>query len=292
MRLQLFLLCFQIFLKVKLVRKGDNMRFASTFNLGHVILFLLIQFSCNSSAQEWWVNSLPSLAEKKIMSVESQQVNTTTTSLNVFKSWQEPALENSILSRPEIDNSQPIEALFVIDKMKHLQQQIDLRFQTGLYSLKNNYVLSSHHSALAFNQFMVPNLAQHDLYQFGRFSTETGYSNPQNTNEQGYKAFLHSAYSVINRGRFDLSVTASIESIDSTANISSLKPQLEVRGYLANNELSTSATLGVIGSFDLSNRWSLIGALTTSHLTSDKNSSLIPDENRQKMALIGTTYSF
>jgi len=289
------------------VRKGNNMKQASTINIYIIVLFSLLQISGISYAHEQPITDNIFPASTNIANDEAKLLNNAETSLNLFKEWGNLVTDRTQLPNNKTVNSQQnenslaneiatndsfTEELFTIDKVKNLQQQIDLRFQTGLYSLKNNYVLSSHYPTLISNQFLVPNLAQNDLYQFGRFRTETGYSDTNNTNEQSFKAFLHSAYSLINRGRFDLSVTASIESIDSMPSIMNLERQAQTPSFIGNNEQSTSATVGVIGSFDLSDRWSLIGAVTSSHLTSDNSNTLTLDESTQKMALIGTTYSF
>ena len=289
------------------MRKGNNMKQASTINIYVIVLFSLILISGISYAYEQPITDNTFPTSNNITSDEAKLLNNAEYSLNLFIEWGNLVTDRTQLPSNETVNNQQSEnplaneivtndsftaELFTIDKVKDLQQQIDLRFQTGLYSLKNNYVLSSHYPTLISNQFLVPNLAQNDLYQFGRFRTETGYSDTNNINEQSFKAFLHSAYSLINRGRFDLSVTASIESIDSMPSIMNLERQAQTPSFIGNNEQSTSATVGVIGSFDLSDRWSLIGAVTSSHLTSDNNNTLIIEESTQKMALIGTTYSF
>lgn len=289
------------------MRKGNNMKQASTINIYVIVLFSLILISGISYAHEQPITDNTFPTSNNITNDEAKLLNNAENSLNLFIEWGNLVTDRTQLPNNETVNNQQSEnplaneivtndsftaELFTIDKVKDLQQQIDLRFQTGLYSLKNNYVLSSHYPTLISNQFLVPNLAQNDLYQFGRFRTETGYSDTNNINEQSFKAFLHSAYSLINRGRFDLSVTASIESIDSMPSIMNLERQAQTPSFIGNNEQSTSATVGVIGSFDLSDRWSLIGAVTSSHLTSDNNNTLIIEESTQKMALIGTTYSF
>lgn len=289
------------------MRKGNNMKQASTINIYVIVFFSLILISGISYAHEQPITDNTFPTSNNITNDEAKLLNNAENSLNLFIEWGNLVTDRTQLPNNETVNNQQSEnplaneivtndsftaELFTIDKVKDLQQQIDLRFQTGLYSLKNNYVLSSHYPTLISNQFLVPNLAQNDLYQFGRFRTETGYSDTNNINEQSFKAFLHSAYSLINRGRFDLSVTASIESIDSMPSIMNLERQAQTPSFIGNNEQSTSATVGVIGSFDLSDRWSLIGAVTSSHLTSDNNNTLIIEESTQKMALIGTTYSF
>ncbi len=280
------------------------MKQATSSNLYTMMLFLLMQVSGLCYAQEHFSADSPL---SLIPSHQAEILNAPVTSLSLFKEWADAVIDHTRLNTYELNSNPKTEALFTdelstnesltyelvtIDKVKSLQQQINLRFQTGLYSLKNNYVLSSHYPTLISHQFLVPNLAQHDLYQFGRFRTETGYSDISNDRDKNFKAFLHSAYSLINRGRFDLSVTASIESIDVAPSLTNLNGKIQLPAAIYNNEQSTSTTLGVIGSFDFSDRWSLIGALTTSHLTNDNKHTLSVEESRQKMALIGTTYSF
>ncbi|WP_085298321.1 hypothetical protein [Cognaticolwellia mytili] len=274
------------------------MKLAVSFNLYAMIIFLLIQFSSLSYAQVSPSTDTPS---PLITNNQTEMINAPINSLSLLKGWNKPIINHSLLSANEVSTEQKNNSLllthelFTIDKVKGLQQQINLRFQTGLYSLKNNYALSSHYPVLISNQFLVPNLAQHDLYQFGRFHTEMGYNdiaNVSDLSDKNFKAFLHSAYSLINHGRFNLSVTASIESIELVPGTTSLDGKVHFPLTIYNNEQSTSATLGVIGSFDLTNHWSLIGVLTTSHLTNNKYNTLVVEESRQKRALIGTTYSF
>lgn len=249
------------------------MTLVSTVRFSNLTVFLLL-FSVVGIAQE---RTLPVNEE---------------TALNLSQEWGVSALNNSLVTREVLNNNEPIEALFTVDTMQHLQQKIQSRFQTGLYSLQNNYLLSSHFTSGASHQFFTPNLVQHKLHQFGRFRTETGYSNSDAIHEQNFKAFLHSAYSIVHHGRFELSLTASIESIDAAKHTHYLEPILQAPTITSKNEQATSATLGVMGSFDLSNRWSLVGAVTTSHLTSEKSHALVIEDTTQKMALIGTTYSF
>lgn len=283
------------------------MKQTATFKFYASIIFLLIQLSRASYAQEQTVTANHLQTKKITINEKALLTNTQIRPVGMFTEWVESVTDYTLLNNNKIDKGESIEAfsphksltnglmsnkLFIVDKVKDLQQQINLRFQTGLYSLKNHYVLSSHHASHISHHFLVPNLAQHGLYQFGRFRTETGYSDSRNDINKNFKAFLHSAYSVIHLGRFDLSVTASIESFDIAPSTASLNNKIQFSAVVSNSQQSTSATLGVIGSFDLSNRWSLIGALTTSHLTNVKSPTLIVEEHGQKMALIGTTYSF
>lgn len=179
-----------------------------------------------------------------------------------------------------------IEQFFLIDSSEQLQQKIAIRFQTGSYSLKNNYVLSSNYKPYFTNQLTLSNAVENDLYQLGRFSAETGYAHSSSLYQDSYKAYVRSAFSLVSKGRFDLSLTASFESFNA--------PKYGLPTALSRqiNSPATSTTLGVIGSFDLSERWSLISAITVSQLDTDESSYSFSNTEKVNMALIGTTYSF
>lgn len=236
-------------------------------------------------------NSLEISTKKKIMHNRQIDSHLPTLSLNLTREWGLSALVINTSIDTLQNDKQKIAQLFAVDDIKILQKHIDLKFQTGLYSLKNNYVLSTYYKPLLSHQFMLSGTAQNDLYQFGRLSTEAGYSLPSTFNEQNLHVFIHSAYSVVHHGRFDLTLTASFQSIKAAQAKQTLVPTLHPL-MNKNNEQATSATFGIIGSFDLSERWSLIGALTASHIESDSLNYVVQQEDKRNMALIGTTYSF
>ena len=212
--------------------------------------------------------------------------------LNTSNVWSQPML----LVNPSNDNmaseQQTIEQLFLVDDIKTLQKHIDLKFKTGLYSLKNNYILSPNYTSLISYQLLRSETIDNDLYQFGRLSAETGYTRVGYFQEPNFKVFIRSAYSVLHKGRFDLSLTASVEHIQISKNHTNLAAIQQPLINSQNNAPATSATIGVIGSFDLSERWSLIGALTSSHIDNKSIHDILLQENKRHMALIGTTYSF
>ena len=142
--------------------------------------------------------------------------------LNTSNVWSQPML----LVNPSNDNmaseQQTIEQLFLVDDIKTLQKHIDLKFKTGLYSLKNNYILSPNYTSLISYQLLRSETIDNDLYQFGRLSAETGYTRVGYFQEPNFKVFIRSAYSVLHKGRFDLSLTASVEHIQISKNHTNL----------------------------------------------------------------------
>ncbi|WDE12386.1 MipA/OmpV family protein [Thalassomonas haliotis] len=125
-------------------------------------------------------------------------------------------------------------------------------------------------------------------YQGKRLSVQSGFLTERLEHDLGNKFFLQGSYSIWSFNNFDISVTAKIETLDKDI-IQSYYPVEDTA--LEINELSTNKTLGLIGTFDLSSRWKMIGAITTTSIGSQITSPLI-ENNTFNMALIGTTYSF
>jgi hypothetical protein len=187
----------------------------------------------------------------------------------------------------------PIEITF---DLARYNQKLQSHFSTGLYSLKNEYVLANN----TFNhnissQMHSSYIASRDLFRFGRFSAETGFLSHYNEiNEQdtGYKSFVRSTYSLLNHGRFDLSLTASIESMTDLPAVGHELPYYQPLSLFSNSQPNIQTSLGFIGSFDLSSHWSVVGALTSTHQADRVDLSNQAQINYHNMALIGTTYSF
>jgi len=123
-------------------------------------------------------------------------------------------------------------------------------------------------------------------YINGRFSANTGYLTENN---EAAKFYLQSSYVVFTNYKFNLTVTAKIESLD-TERVQHyygvISPNLDI------SKINTNATLGLVGTYELSSKWTIIGALTSTALADDIADSPLIEHNKYNMALIGTTYSF
>ena len=250
----------------------------------------LLLCSTMVNAENIQQKTLPLLA-KALATIDNKQESNLSL-ISTSNVWSQPPLNVNLSSDSMTGEQETIEQLFLVDDIKTLQKQIDLRFKTGLYSLKNNYILSPYYSSLISYQLLRSETIDNDLYQFGRLSAETGYSRAEYFQKPNFKVYIRSAYSVLHKGRFDLSLTASVEHIQISKNHNNLAAIQQPLINSQSNVPATSATIGVIGSFDLSERWSLIGALTSSHIDNKNIHDILPQENKRHMALIGTTYSF
>lgn len=124
-------------------------------------------------------------------------------------------------------------------------------------------------------------------YRYGRFSAETGYLSDVSDGLDGSKFFIQSSFVVLTHENFNLSLTAKFEALDEA---------LITHYYnnLGSNaaDSSTNATLGLIGTYDLSPQWKIMGAVTSTTLGDEIAQSSLINDDKYNMALIGTTYYF
>lgn len=124
-------------------------------------------------------------------------------------------------------------------------------------------------------------------YSYGRFRAETGYLSDLSDGFDGSKFFIQSSFVVLIHENFNLSLTAKFEALDE---------ELVAHYYntLSSNstDSSTNATLGLIGTYDLSPQWKIMGAVTSTTLGDEIVQSSLISDDKYNMALIGTTYYF
>lgn len=123
-------------------------------------------------------------------------------------------------------------------------------------------------------------------YINGRFSAQTGYLIDQN---EAAKFFVQSSYLVFTNYKLNITVTAKIEALD-TERVQHYYGVINPNVHIS--DTNTNATLGLIGTYELSPKWTIIGALTSTALANDIADSPLIEHNNYNMALIGTTYSF
>ena len=123
-------------------------------------------------------------------------------------------------------------------------------------------------------------------YINGRFSAQTGYLIDQN---EAAKFFVQSSYLVFTNYKLNITVTAKIEALD-TERVQHYYGVINPNVHIS--DTNTNATLGLIGTYELSPKWTIIGAQTSTALANDIADSPLIEHNNYNMALIGTTYSF
>jgi outer membrane scaffolding protein for murein synthesis (MipA/OmpV family) len=161
------------------------------------------------------------------------------------------------------------------------QNNQNLQIKNIGYDLQN---VESIHSSVA--QTTAATEQVNAAYINGRFSANTGYLTENN---EAAKFFLQSSYVVFTNYKFNLTVTAKIEALDTERvqhYYGAISPELDI------SEMNTNASLGLVGTYQLSPKWTIIGSLTSTALADDIADSPLVEHNKYNMALIGTTYSF
>jgi hypothetical protein len=126
-------------------------------------------------------------------------------------------------------------------------------------------------------------------YQYGNFSAETGIVNEQMISIDGERLYLQGAYQILSFEKFSLSVAAKVETIDSQ--LLSYDAFHHEPAIQQNNTINSS--LGLIGKYQLTKQWSVVGTLSASSLNnhSETHNAPLPLIDNS-MAVIGTRYTF
>ena len=106
-------------------------------------------------------------------------------------------------------------------------------------------------------------------------------------------AYLQTSYVIASFRSLDIALSAKIEQLDtSTATYYyPIDPKQLATQYVIGPDV-TSTTLGIIGNYQLTNNWSIIGALTTTTVGDETRVTTPSADELAHMALIGATYSF
>jgi len=128
----------------------------------------------------------------------------------------------------------------------------------------------------------IDNFSAKAFYDYGRFSAQSTINQNNNDNITYY---LQSSYLVFNGQNIDVSLKASFDYIEEPNNYN-LPP------FFINKAIPTSnsTSLAVVGSYKLNKNWQLIGTLSAKNLSNVGTNSV--DNNREEIAIIGTSYSF
>ncbi len=119
-------------------------------------------------------------------------------------------------------------------------------------------------------------------YNFGRFWSEFSALTDVSDNSDGTKLQAQLGYTFLATRNYTLSANAKVESLDKDF----------VDYYYSNNESTVNYSLSIIGTYKLSPKWTLMGALSITALGDEISDSVIVEDDSPSMALIGATYSF
>ncbi|MFD2165223.1 MipA/OmpV family protein [Thalassotalea euphylliae] len=121
-------------------------------------------------------------------------------------------------------------------------------------------------------------------YSRGMFNAEVGFVNDISDESDGAKLYAQATYTLLANEKYSVSIMGKLESLDEDM----------AAYYYRNDESTVNATLGLIGTYKLTDRWTLLGAVTGTSLgdeaTEGTNTWVTEDSYTQ--ALLGATYSF
>jgi len=118
----------------------------------------------------------------------------------------------------------------------------------------------------------------------GKFSSEAGILKDVSDESEGAKMYIQAGYTFLANAKYSMTAMAKIESLDD-----------EMAGYYYRNYESTvNATLGLVGTYKITDRWTLLGAVTATSLGDEatEGTNTWVTEDSYSQALIGATYSF
>ena len=116
----------------------------------------------------------------------------------------------------------------------------------------------------------------------GRFRAEMAALKDVSDNSEGTKLQAQIGYTFLANEHYTLSASAKVESLDDDM----------VGYYYESFESATNYSVSLIGTYRLSPKWTLMGAVSTTSLDDEISDSDIVDDDTPTMALIGATYSF
>lgn len=129
-------------------------------------------------------------------------------------------------------------------------------------------------------------------FNFGRFSAQTSVISTDETFDNN-SYFLQGSFALISKEQFDLRVTARFTTMDDAVVHQYYGfEHSESFGLNGETKSATNTSLGIVGTYQLSPRWKLIGSITSTNVDSQIEASPLVNSNYMHTAQFGTSYSF
>ena len=125
-------------------------------------------------------------------------------------------------------------------------------------------------------------------YKRGMFSAEAGFllgtgdNAKDDEGSEGGKLYVQAGYTFVATSQYTLTGTVKIENWNEDL----------VEYYCGNKDSAMNVTAGVIGTYNINKKWTLIGAATVTSMGDEITDSPIVVNDSSNMLLIGATYSF
>lgn len=119
-------------------------------------------------------------------------------------------------------------------------------------------------------------------YKAGRFSSQISALTDVSDNSEGTKLQVELGYTFLANRQYTLSANAKVENLDEDF----------VEYYYSNDDSAVNYSLSLTGTYQLTQKWTLIGSVSTTALGDEISDSPIVEKDNPTMALIGAVYSF
>ncbi|NMP30292.1 hypothetical protein HII17_01855 [Thalassotalea sp. M1531] len=123
--------------------------------------------------------------------------------------------------------------------------------------------------------------------------TDTGLHTGSEQDNLGVQRYIQGTYTLLSYNTLDIAITAKLASVEAIP-LGSLNYAefLKPSSYRLSQEQFNNTTLGIIGKYQLSNNWAIVGSLSTTALSESLVEKASLHNELAHTALIGATYSF
>lgn len=131
-------------------------------------------------------------------------------------------------------------------------------------------------------------------FKRGGFSAEAGVLTDISSTSDGSKSYIQMGYTVLTKPKYSLKIIAKAEMLDNDLTKyyynSYYDETSTTPDYVAKS--ATNITLGAVGTYKINNKWTAMGAITTTSLDDEIADSPLVEDDTHNMVLVGITYSF
>jgi outer membrane scaffolding protein for murein synthesis (MipA/OmpV family) len=125
-------------------------------------------------------------------------------------------------------------------------------------------------------------------YKKGMFSAEAGFlmgtgdNGKDDEGSEGGKFYVEAGYTFLATPQYTLTGLVKFSKWDEDI----------VEYYYGTKHASTNVTVGLVGTYKLSDKWTMLGSVTSTSLGDEIADSAIAEDDSSNMILLGATYSF
>jgi outer membrane scaffolding protein for murein synthesis (MipA/OmpV family) len=125
-------------------------------------------------------------------------------------------------------------------------------------------------------------------YKKGKFSAEAGFlmgmgdNGKNDEGSDGGKFYAQAGYTFLATSQYTLTGMVKVAKWDEDL----------VEYYYGNKDASTNVTVGLVGTYKLNDKWTMLGVVTAASLGDEITDSAIAEDDSSNMILLGATYSF